>query len=190
MSFCNVAWKCQEYQKGFAAHGGFQVQSFSLQPVGGGAPEGKANFYSGLSEQDVGAGFDYIEKHGPRTHHSNTQPRWISKQLISDDSPVNKWPERLIKEALRNLMNDGVLALPVHDFPLTLVDVELEILLVLEKFFPSFIFPSFTDKALGTHGVPNVGRTPLGRTIAMAMSRYWIRKLQLVQRWGWASGSP
>ena len=70
-------------------------------------------------------------------------------------------------------MNDGVLALPVHDFPLTLVDVEPGVLMILEK-----LFPSFTDKALGMHGVPNVGKTPLGRTIAMAMSRYWIRKLK------------
>ena len=27
------------------------------------------------------------------------------------------------------------------------------------------------------HGVRNVGKTPLGRTIALAMSRYWMRKL-------------
>ena len=70
-------------------------------------------------------------------------------------------------------MHDGVLALPVHDFPLTLVDVEPGVLMILEK-----LFPSFTDKAFGMHGVPNVGKTPLGRIIAMAMSRYWIRKLK------------
>ena len=70
-------------------------------------------------------------------------------------------------------MNDGVLALPVHDCPLTLVDVEPGVLMILEK-----LFPSFTDKALGMHGVSNVGKPPLGRTIAMALSRYWIRKLK------------
>ena len=69
-------------------------------------------------------------------------------------------------------MNDGVLALPAHDFPLTLVDLDPSVLTVLEK-----LFPFFKDKARGMHGVPNVGKTPLGRTIAMAMSRYWIRKL-------------
>ena len=42
-----------------------------------------------------------------------------------------------------------------------------------EKLFPY----NFTDNALGMHGVPNVGKTPLGRIIAMAMSRYWARKL-------------
>ena len=113
--------------------GGFHVQMRSLQPSGTASTENKG---------DIDAGFDYIEKHGPRTHHSNTQLRWIAKQFILEDSPVNQWPERLIKEALQNLMNDGVLALPVHDFPLTLVDVEPGVLMVLEKFFPSF-----TDKA-------------------------------------------
>ncbi|CAL1167123.1 unnamed protein product [Cladocopium goreaui] len=127
--------------------GGFQVQMYSLQPAGGNSAEGKVNFYTGLNDDDIDAGFDYIEKHGPGTHHSNTQLRWISKQFISEDNPVGKWPERLIKEALRNLMNDGVLALPVHDFPLTLVDVEPGVLMILEK-----LFPSFTDKALGMHG--------------------------------------
>jgi hypothetical protein len=76
-----------------------------------------------------------------------------SKQFISDDSPIHHWPERLIKEALRNLMNNGVLTLPVHDFPLTWVGA---------WYFDHFgeFFPSFTDKALGMHGVPNVGKTP------------------------------
>ena len=69
-------------------------------------------------------------------------------------------------------MNDGVLAVPVHDFPLTLVDVEPSVLNMLQG-----IFPLFLDKALGMHGVPNVGKTPLGRIIAMAMSRYWVKKL-------------
>ena len=69
-------------------------------------------------------------------------------------------------------MNDGVLALPVHGFPLTLVDVEPSALNILER-----LFPLFQEKALGMNGAPNVGKTPLGRTIAMAMSRHWVRKL-------------
>ena len=151
--------------------GGFQVQSFALQPSCS-TSEGRENFYHNLTEEDIDVGFDWIEQHGPRTHHSNTQLRWISKQFINEESPIRTWPERLIKEALRNLMSEGVLALPVHDFPLTLVDVDPCVLEILEKFFPSF-----TDKALGMHGVPNLGKTPLARTIAMAMSRYWVRKL-------------
>lgn len=59
----------------------------------------------------------------------------------------------------------GVLALPVHDFPMTLVDVEPEILLALEKFFRSL------TKLWECMAFPHVGKTPLGRAIAMAMSR-------------------
>lgn len=97
------------------------------------------SFYTGLSEQDIDEDFDYIEKQGPQTYHSNTQLRWIqSSSLVT--SPIHHWPERLIKEALRNLMNNGVLTLPVHDFPLTWVDVEPGILIILENFSP----PSLT----------------------------------------------
>ena len=117
----------------------------------------RTNFFDNLGNEEIDAGFDFIEGHGPRSHHSNTQLRWIQKQFISEDSPIKSWPERLNKEALRNLMNDGVLALPVHDFPLTLVDVEPSVLNILER-----LFPLFQDKARGMHGVPNVGKTPLG----------------------------
>ena len=55
---------------------------------------------------------------------------------------------------------------------MTLVDVDPAVLFILEK-----LFPYFTEKALGMHGIPNVGKTPLGRIIPMAMSRYWVRKL-------------
>ena len=169
------------FQRMFEKMGGFQVQALTLQASGvgggggGGGPQSdeKGKFHQNLTEEAIDAGFDYIETHGPRTHHANTQLKWITKQLISEESPIKNWPERLIKEALRNLMNDGVLALAVHDFPLTLVDVVPAVLFILEKLFPY----NFTDNALGMHGVPNVGKTPLGRIIAMAMSRYWVRKL-------------
>ena len=116
--------------------GGFQVQSFALQPSCS-TSEGRENFYHNLVEEDIDVGFDGIEQHGARTHtHFNTQLRWISKHFINEESPIQAWPERLIKEALQNLMSEEVLALPVHDFPLTLVDDDPCVLQTLEKFFP------------------------------------------------------
>ena len=156
----------------FEKMGGYQVVRYSLQ-ASAVASESKNVFFHSLSEEDIDAGFDFIEREGPRTHHCNTQLRWICKQLSQEDSPISQWPERLIKEALRNLMSDGVLALPVTDYPLTLVDVNPVILNILEK-----IFPLFNDKAVGMHGLPNVGKTPLARIIAMAMSRYWVERLK------------
>ena len=152
------------FQHMFEKMGGFQVRAFALQAsgVGGGGPQSdeKGNFHQNLTEEAIEAGFDYIEAHGPRTHHANTQLKSIAKQFISEESSIKNWPGRPIKEALRNLMS-----LPVHDFPLTFVDVDPAVLFILEK------LPYFTDKALGMHGIPNVGKTPLGRIITMAMSR-------------------
>ena len=45
----------------------------SFQPAGGNNAGGTVNFYTRLGDEGIGAGLDYIEKHGPRTHHSNTQ---------------------------------------------------------------------------------------------------------------------
>ena len=157
----------------FEKMGGYQVVHYSLQAsVNASSSDSKGTFFQSLSDDDIDKGFDFIQKHGPRTHHCNTQLRWIAKQLSSEESLVAQWPERLIKEALRNLMTDGVLALPVADFPLTLVDLNPIILNVLET-----MFPLFDHKALSMHGVPNVGKTPLARIIAMAVSRYWVSKL-------------
>ena len=35
---------------------------------------------------------------------------------------------------------------------------------------------SSSEKAIGFHGEPGAGKTPLARTIAMAVSRHWIAK--------------
>ena len=78
--------------------GGFQIQSFALSPAGAASSDRKT-FYDGLSDDKIDEGFDFIEQYGPRSHHSNTQLRWITKQLISEGSPIKDWPERLIKEA-------------------------------------------------------------------------------------------
>ena len=45
-------------------------------------------------------------------------------------------------------MNDGALALPVHDFPLTLVDIEPGMLDILEKF--SLVSPKMLWECMGS----------------------------------------
>ena len=141
----------------FENMGGYQIRSYSLQTAAIAQSDTKGTFFSNLSEEGIDIGFDDREENGPRTPDANKQLRWIAKQQITEGSPVKDWPERLIKEALRNLMSDGVLALPVDEFPLTLVDVDPTVLNILEKFFPHF-----NEKALGMHGVPNVGGNSVG----------------------------
>ena len=57
-------------------------------------------------------------------------------------------------------------------WPLTLYDLDARILKALGT-----ILSSLTEKALGLHGTPGAGKTPVARTVAMALSRYWIAKL-------------
>ena len=97
----------------FAKMGGFQVVCYSLQAAALTSSD-KAAFYHHLSEEDIDAGFDFIERDGPRTRHSNQQLRWIVKQLSQAAIPIPKLPERLITETLRNLMNDDGVRATMH----------------------------------------------------------------------------
>ena len=111
-----VLWQGQNFksvkkalQWMFGSLGGFQVLSFCLAPMGTQQHGTRTNFFDNLGNEEIDAGFDFIKRHGPRSHYSNTEVRWIQKQFISEDSPIKTWPKRLIKEAFKNLMNDGVL---------------------------------------------------------------------------------
>ena len=68
--------------------------------------------------------------------------------------------------------NDGVLAQVHENWPLTLFDLDNRFLKVLAPLVPSLV-----DKALGFHGVSGAGKTPAARTIAMAISRMWLKKM-------------
>ena len=76
------------------------------------------------------------------------------------------------RKSLRNLSQDGVLAQVHTEWPLTLYDIDVRILKALAP-----LFPTFSEKALGLHGEPGVGKTPVARSVAMAMSRYHIRRI-------------
>ena len=93
MSWSDVAWQCEKHQKGILPHGGkmggFQVQMSSLRPAGGNSAEGKVNFYTGLGDDDIDAGFDYIEKHAPHIHHSNA--RLLTYQIPRLTLFTNLW---------------------------------------------------------------------------------------------------
>lgn len=57
--------------------------------------------------------------------------------------------------------------------PLTLFDLDIRFLNALAP-----LVQSLQEKAIGFHGEPGAGKTPVARTIAMAISRHWIRKAQ------------
>ena len=99
------------------------------------------------------------------------QNRWVVIETARRDSPIYRWPTAVVEQGLRNLSQDGVLAAVHETWPLTLYDLDTRILNSL-----GLLFPSLSEKALGFHGVPGAGKTPVARCVAMALSRYWITK--------------
>ena len=150
----------------FQALGGFQCRHHELRSHEEGKPDVER------SEEEWNVGFDFIEEYGPRENVKNRQLRWITIQISTSSSPIYKWPAVLVEKSLRNLSNDGVLAQVHENWPLTLFDLDNRFLKVLAPLVPSLV-----DKALGFHGVPGAGKTPAARTIAMAISRMWLKKM-------------
>ncbi|CAE6955611.1 unnamed protein product [Symbiodinium sp. CCMP2592] len=150
----------------FELLGGFQCRHHVLRTEEEGKPEQERS----LEEWDFG--LDFIEQQGPRENVRNRLLRWVTVQTTTRDSPIYRWPQALVEKSLRNLSQDGVLA-QVHEmWPLTLYDLDTRLLKALGT-----IFSSLTEKALGLHGTPGAGKTPVARTVAMGLSRFWITKL-------------
>ena len=145
--------------------GGFQCRHHIMRSVEEGKPEQER------SQEEWDFGFDHIDEHGPRENTKNRQLRWITSQITCKDSPIYKWPTALVEKSLRNLAQDGVLAQVHEDWPLTLYDLDIRFLKSLGP-----LFASLSEKSQGFHGVPGAGKTPAARSVAMALSRYQIRK--------------
>lgn len=119
------------------------------------------------SEEDQDAGWDFIIVHGERDKGNLKQLRWIHRHIHRDGSPINGWNEKLVQRALDSLANDGTMAAVVSRYDLTLDTLEPPILEIMEQ-----IVPYLRGHALWLLGEPGVGKTPLGRMLAMAFSRY------------------
>lgn len=149
----------------FAKLGGYQWRHHVLRTREEGRPEKER------SQDEWDFGFDFIENKGPRENTKNKQLRWVTIEVNKADSPVYKWPPALVEKSLRNLSNDGVLAMVHEQWPLTLYDIDNRLLRALAP-----LVPTLSEKALGFHGEPGAGKTPFARTIAMAISRWWLQK--------------
>ena len=101
----------------------------------------------------------------------NKQLLRITKELAREGSPIHKWPVVLVEKSLRHQSADGILAEVRTTFPLTLKDLDPRILEMLKLMMPKLV-----DHALGLHGEAGAGKTPLARMVAMALSRWWIKK--------------
>ena len=155
-----VMKRCSQFM--FERLGGFQCRQHSIRPAEEGKPEAER------TQEEWDFGFDFIEKKGPRDHTRNRQ----LVQTTTTDSPIYRWHPTLAEKSLRNLSMDGVLAQVHTEWPLTLYDLDVRILRALAP-----LFTSVSEKAIGLHGEPGRGKTPVARCIAMALSRHHIRRI-------------
>ena len=75
------------------------------------------------TDDELDAGFQFMDQHAPRSSSKNMQLIWTTKCLRNKECPIFGWPLGLVEKALRNLSHDGSLAkkrtewglvMPVH----------------------------------------------------------------------------
>ena len=57
--------------------------------------------------EDIESGYDFIEKHAPRTKKGNAQTKWMRLQLCDPKSPIASWSRVDIKDAMASLAAEG-----------------------------------------------------------------------------------
>jgi hypothetical protein len=162
----------------FEELGGFQVRYYELQTNSQSASESTA-----CSDElaAIDRGFDFLEKAWKERSVAATgmkQVQWIIRNIKDEASPIFgqgafKWTDRLVREALRSLRDEGVLAKVVATNPYT-----------IKTFAPWFVdevlvklLPHLKTKSLGLVGRSGVGKTPVMEGVATIFSRFWRREL-------------
>jgi hypothetical protein len=142
--------------------GGMQFRIFTL------TAEKKRNVPAAVcpSDEDMDKGFAYILEHGERDKSDLAQLKWVLKN-ISNNSPIHGWTKGLVQEALSQLAADGTMAKTCRFFPLTLQEVDDQILAILED-----LVPHCREKSMWFLGEPGVGKTLMARALAMLWSRH------------------
>ena len=143
--------------------GGLQVRRFCLSTE----KKRPASSRPSLSEEQQEEGWSFIQKEGELDKSELEQLGWIHRHISREGSPIQGWSEKLVQRALDSLQNDGCNSAKITRWDLTIQDFEVEVVRMLES-----VLPHLRDHSLWLLGEPGVGKTPLGRAIAMAFSRY------------------
>ena len=174
----SLKWQghAMNFRKGFQWFleqlGGWQCRQYALSHVmtcQKDRGEGSKGFHlSELTEEEVDKGFAFIQEEAGNLASEWKRVQWITKNLhINSDSPIFQWPIAIVEKSLNAIRTDGVLALPVEDFYLTLADVDIDVL----KFAVNPMLKAMTTHAIGLVGGPGSGKTPLARVLALCASR-------------------
>ena len=146
--------------------GGHQMKVFDLQSFA--VSKSSSSRFEEKTDDEVDAGFDFIQNDGPRSSSEMAQLRWMTKAIKNPGSPIFGWPTVLVEKALRNLATDGALAKKEYQWPIPLTSKYYHpwILEILEKVW------GFDVSAFMLLGDAGAGKSPLGRSILMAQVRH------------------
>ena len=157
----------------FEQLGGFQIRAWELHA--GQGTRALDNVEEDID--DINKGFDFIERSFRTRKIGNTgfkQLQWVTVQTRDSRGLLYKWSERLVKEALKQLRDEGALAKTITDCPYT-----------IKTFQPWFVdhvlaelVPHLKVRSIGFVGRCGCGKTPVMEGIAAMFSRYWNRVLK------------
>ena len=151
---------------------GHQALLFKLQPAFA-KGRGKRGNEVVLSPEQVDAGYDYIEKYGPRTQAKNAFGRFIKKHLANNSptNPLAGFTRLEILDALKNRRAQGEHASVQENYPLTLQDVAKWFRPILGQ-----LLPRMNVASLILLGEKKQGKTALASILASAYSAYQVKK--------------
>ena len=148
--------------------GGHQFRSVVLEQEA--APVSKALNRSYCdSAEKIDAAFDFVVKSfedGDLEFKDILgQQRWILKQT-SLEGPLKDWPIQMIEKAIETMQKKQALSLTIDDHPLTLAACTPTVLYILKQFYPTLHL-----NGMVWNGIPEIGKTPIARSVAMDQSR-------------------
>ena len=122
--------------------------------------------------EELRLGFDHIKEYGPLGTDENQNVEWAESQRADIESPLYGWNASIIKESLGNITRGRATAQAQKYYPVTLKDVKSA---VLQDLVIPFLAKSGEHGAIWA-GASGIGKTPLSRAIAMALSEYHIHE--------------
>ena len=119
------------------------------------------------------AGFDYIEKEGPKANLNKYFTIWTEMNVIDESSPVFGWRKDLVQTSLAKYAMSTQLQMKRDDWPLTLK--QFKTWLVMQVL--TIILGMFETAAFLFVGEAGRGKSPLAKTLGMLFSMFHIESL-------------
>ena len=163
-------------QRALARVSGHHVQWRTLDNKSQGALQKSTSTTWSVENDDLAAGIRFINSFAPECDAVNEQTFCILTNIKPDSgTPVAGWPKVKVRAMCQNKSRRVSGAASHNEFPLntsSLNSVLVEIILPL-------VYPLLLSTAILMLGNPGVGKTPAIITMAMAIGRYHIRRLDL-----------